>query len=120
MRACGGTPPPKHNTTWLRRVSLSTSALRLVRRFVAQLMVRSSQVVRVSDSLPLAQSVDEDQSSELTQCKQQAKILFRKITPQSETRCSIDTGALSMQYVVATYTATSSSHHRVILHRWCT
>ncbi|SHO76794.1 Similar to S.cerevisiae protein SEC22 (R-SNARE protein) [Malassezia sympodialis ATCC 42132] len=63
-------------------------------------MVRSSQVVRVSDSLPLAQSVDEDQSSELTQCKQQAKIIFRKITPQSETRCSIDTGALSMHYLI--------------------
>ncbi|WFD18691.1 SNAP receptor [Malassezia caprae] len=44
-------------------------------------MVRSTQVARVSDSLPLAQSVDEDQSSELTQCKQQAKIIFRKITP---------------------------------------
>lgn len=62
-------------------------------------MVLSTQIVRVSDSLPLAQSVDEDQSPELTQCKQQAKIIYRKITPQSETRCSIDTRALSMQYV---------------------
>lgn len=66
---------------------------------VRRSMVRSTQVARVSDSLPLAQSVDEDQSPELTQCKQQAKIIFRKITPQSETRCSIDTGSLSMQYV---------------------
>lgn len=62
-------------------------------------MVRSTQVVRVSDSLPLAQSVDDDQDPELVQHKQQAKIVFRKISPSSETRCSIDGGSMTFQYV---------------------
>lgn len=62
-------------------------------------MVRSTQIARVSDLLPLAQSVDD--GDDLTQAKQQAKLLFRKLTPTSETRCSIESGQLALQCVAA-------------------
>lgn len=63
-------------------------------------MVRSTQIVRVFDALPLAQSVDDDQGGvDLTQYKQQAKTIFRKLTPQSETRCTIESGPMALQYV---------------------
>ena len=60
-------------------------------------MVRSTQIARVSDLLPLAQSVDD--GDDLLQAKQQAKLLFRKLTPTSEARCSIDSGSLALQCV---------------------
>ncbi|WFD36598.1 SNAP receptor [Malassezia cuniculi] len=61
-------------------------------------MVRSTQIARVSDLLPLAQSVDDD--GDVSQAKNQAKLLFRKLTPTSETRCSIESGPLTLHYVV--------------------
>ncbi|WFD38705.1 SNAP receptor [Malassezia japonica] len=64
-------------------------------------MVRSTQIVRVFDALPLAQSVDDDQGGvDLTQYKQQAKTIFRKLTPQSETRCTIESGPMALHYLV--------------------
>ena len=63
-------------------------------------MVLSTHIARVSDSLPLAQSVDDVQGPDLTQYKQQAKLIFRKLTPSSETRCSIDSGPMSLRYLV--------------------
>ena len=63
-------------------------------------MVLSTHIARVSDSLPLAQSVDDVQGPDLTQYKQQAKLIFRKLTPSSETRCSIDSGPMSLHYLV--------------------
>lgn len=64
-------------------------------------MVRSTQLVRVSDALPLAQSVDDDQYGvDLTRYKQQAKQIFRRLTPTSETRCTIESGPMALQYVI--------------------
>lgn len=63
-------------------------------------MLLSTQIARVSDTLPLAQSVDETQAgTDLSEYKQQAKMIFRKLTPTSETRCSIDSGPVALQYV---------------------
>lgn len=74
-------------------------------------MVRSTQVVRVSDALPLAQSVDDDQTGvDLTRYKQQAKTIFRKLTPMSETRCTIESGPMALQYVARARTAHSRSY----------
>ena len=72
-------------------------ALRACLTRALQKMVRSTQIARVSDSLPLAQSVDDPQGPDLTQYKQQAKLIFRKLTPSSETRCSIDSGPMALQ-----------------------
>ncbi|PWN41107.1 putative SEC22-synaptobrevin [Ceraceosorus guamensis] len=56
-------------------------------------MVLSTQIARVSDGLPLAQSVDDSAvDSALSEYKQQAKLLFRRISPQAEPRCTIESG----------------------------
>ena len=74
-------------------------------------MVRSTQVVRVSDALPLAQSVDDDQTGvDLTRYKQQAKTIFRKLMPMSETRCTIESGPMALQYVARARTAHAFSY----------
>ena len=64
-------------------------------------MVRSTQIVRVSDSLPLAQSVDDSQEPNLAQAKQNAKVILRRITPHAELRCSIESGQFAIQCVCA-------------------
>ncbi|WFD32218.1 SNAP receptor [Malassezia sp. CBS 17886] len=65
-------------------------------------MVRSTQIARISDSLPLAQSVDDAQTGpDLAPFKQQARMIFRKLTPSSETRCSIDSGPMTLHYLIS-------------------
>ncbi|PWN47389.1 snare-like protein [Violaceomyces palustris] len=64
-------------------------------------MVRSTQIARVSDGLPLAQSVDDSQTeNDLSEYKQQAKLIFRRITPNSEPRCSIESGNFVLHYLI--------------------
>lgn len=66
-------------------------------------MVLSTQISRVSDGLPLAQSVD-DSSTEtaLSEYKQQAKLLLRRITPTSAATCTIDSGpSYSLHYLIS-------------------
>ncbi|ETW84269.1 hypothetical protein HETIRDRAFT_312209 [Heterobasidion irregulare TC 32-1] len=65
-------------------------------------MVRSTIIVRASDALPLAASVDDEQTENaLQEHKQQAKLIFRRITPNSEPRLSIESGAYSLHYLIA-------------------
>lgn len=66
-------------------------------------MVLSTQISRLSDGLPLAQSVD-DSSTEtaLSEYKQQAKLLLRRITPTSAPTCTIDSGlSYSLHYLIS-------------------
>jgi vesicle transport protein SEC22 len=74
-------------------------------------------LVRASDALPLAASVDDEEvrvhaarkldtrldcvqtEQKLQEHKQQAKLIFRRITPNSEPRCSIESGQYTLQYV---------------------
>lgn len=84
-------------------------------------MVRSTIIVRASDALPLAASVDDEQvrslivqmipviymllyallqtEQALQEHKQQSKLIFRRITPNSEPRCSIESGPYTLQWV---------------------
>ncbi|KAF8665626.1 hypothetical protein AX16_000081 [Volvariella volvacea WC 439] len=65
-------------------------------------MVRSTIIARASDGLPLAASVDDEQTDqELQEHKQQAKLIFRRITPNSEPRCSIESGSYTLHYVIS-------------------
>ncbi|EPQ59626.1 protein transport protein Sec22 [Gloeophyllum trabeum ATCC 11539] len=65
-------------------------------------MVRSTMIVRASDALPLAASVDdEDTEQKLQEHKQQAKLIFRRITPNSEPRCSIESGPYTLHYYIS-------------------
>ncbi|PVV02250.1 hypothetical protein BB560_003305 [Smittium megazygosporum] len=64
-------------------------------------MVRSTIITRVSDGLPLAASMDDEQSeSTLAESKSQAKQLFKKITPQSQPSCSIDSDNFVFHYII--------------------
>ncbi|KAK0206780.1 protein transport protein Sec22 [Desarmillaria ectypa] len=65
-------------------------------------MVRSTIIVRASDSLPLAASVDDEQTEQtLQEHKQQSKLICRRITPNSEPRCSIESGQYTLHYLIA-------------------
>ncbi|KLO15760.1 protein transport protein Sec22 [Schizopora paradoxa] len=65
-------------------------------------MVKSTMVVRASDSLPLAASVDDEETEHaLQEHKQQAKLVFRRITPNSEPACSIESGQYTLHYIIA-------------------
>jgi len=64
-------------------------------------MVRSTVIARASDALPLAASVDDEQTEQaLQEHKQQSKLIFRRITPNSEPRCSIESGAYTLHYLI--------------------
>ncbi|PWN22557.1 snare-like protein [Microstroma glucosiphilum] len=64
-------------------------------------MVLSTQILRLSDQLPLAQSVDDDQSDrELGEVKQQSKTVVKKLNSQSENRCSIESGKYTLHYLL--------------------
>jgi len=64
-------------------------------------MVKSTIIVRASDALPLAASVDDEQTDHaLQEHKQQAKLIFRRITPNAEPRCSIESGSYSLHYLI--------------------
>lgn len=65
-------------------------------------MVRSTIIVRASDALPLAASVDDEQTEQaLQEHKQQSKLIFRRISPNSEPRCSIESGQYTLHYLIA-------------------
>ncbi|KAF5388364.1 hypothetical protein D9615_000131 [Tricholomella constricta] len=65
-------------------------------------MVRSTIIARASDALPLAASVDDEQTElSLQEHKQQSKVIFRRITPNSEPRCSIESGQYTLHYLIA-------------------
>ncbi|KAG7097225.1 hypothetical protein E1B28_004596 [Marasmius oreades] len=65
-------------------------------------MVKSTIIVRASDALPLAASVDDEQTEQaLQEHKQQSKLIFRRITPNSEPRCSIESGQYTLHYLIA-------------------
>ncbi|GAC72309.1 vesicle transporter SEC22 [Moesziomyces antarcticus] len=65
-------------------------------------MPLSTQIARVSDGLPLAQSVDDGKTeNDLSEHKQQAKLIFRRITPSSEPRCSIESGKFTLHYLIS-------------------
>ncbi|KAH7916761.1 Longin-like domain-containing protein [Hygrophoropsis aurantiaca] len=65
-------------------------------------MVRSTIIVRASDALPLAASVDDEQTEQaLQEHKQQAKLIFRRISSNSEPRCSIESGQYTLHYLLS-------------------
>ncbi|TFY77287.1 hypothetical protein EWM64_g6725 [Hericium alpestre] len=65
-------------------------------------MVKSTIIVRASDALPLAASVDDEQTEQaLQEHKQQAKLIFRRITVNSEPRLSIESGPYTLHYLIS-------------------
>ncbi|CAG0890222.1 unnamed protein product [Darwinula stevensoni] len=65
-------------------------------------MVQMTMIARVSDGLPLAASMQEDEKSgrSILDYQNQAKMLFRKLTAQSPRRCTIETGPYLFHYMI--------------------
>ncbi|KAG4302859.1 hypothetical protein PCK1_000802 [Pneumocystis canis] len=64
-------------------------------------MVKSTIIARVTDGLPLCASVDDKHSEiELQEQKQRSKIIFRKLTANSEIRASIESGQYFLHYFI--------------------
>lgn len=61
-------------------------------------MVKSTIIARVADGLPLAASMDDEETQDLTEYKNQARQLFKKLSSNSEQRCSIDSNQFVFQY----------------------
>ncbi|XP_076233219.1 vesicle-trafficking protein SEC22 isoform X1 [Calliopsis andreniformis] len=57
---------------------------------------------RIADGLPLAATMQEDEQSgrNILEYQNQAKMLFRKLGPQSPNRCSIETGRYLFHYLI--------------------
>lgn len=65
-------------------------------------MVLMVMIARASDGLPLAASLQDDEQSgrSLVEYQNQAKMLFKKLTPNSPNRCSIETGSFVFHYLI--------------------
>ncbi|KAJ3273479.1 Ethylmalonic encephalopathy 1 [Terramyces sp. JEL0728] len=63
-------------------------------------MVKSTIIARVADGLPLAASMDDEETLDLTEYKNQARQLFKKLSSNSEQRCSIDSNQLVFHYLI--------------------
>lgn len=64
-------------------------------------MVLSTLLARIPDGLPLAASVDDEETeTDLSEYKQQAKLIFRRLNETSEPRCSIESGKFTLHYIM--------------------
>nr|CAI5870459.1 unnamed protein product [Callosobruchus analis] len=65
-------------------------------------MVMMTMIARVADGLPLAATMQEDEQSgrNILDYQNQAKMLFRKLGPQSPPRCTIETGPYLFHYLI--------------------
>ncbi|XP_019880578.1 vesicle-trafficking protein SEC22b-B [Aethina tumida] len=65
-------------------------------------MVMMTMIARVADGLPLAATMQDDEQSgrNMDEYQRQAKMLFRKLGPQSPARCSIETGQFLFHYLI--------------------
>merc|ERR1712027_151493 len=61
-----------------------------------------TMIARVTDGLPLAASMQDDQhmGKDLVEYQQQAKRLFRTLTSTSPIKCSIESGAFLFHYII--------------------
>ncbi|GAA5816220.1 SNAP receptor [Mucor flavus] len=64
-------------------------------------MVKTTIIARISDGLPLAASMDDEQvETELAEYKGQAKTIFKRLSLNSEPRCSIESGKYVFHYII--------------------
>ncbi|OQV15108.1 Vesicle-trafficking protein SEC22b [Hypsibius exemplaris] len=65
-------------------------------------MILLTMIGRMADGLPLAASVqdDEELGKNLIQYQSQAKQIFKRLSPSSPTRCTIDSGPYFFHYII--------------------
>ncbi|KAJ1566325.1 SNAP receptor [Cladochytrium tenue] len=63
--------------------------------------VKSTIIARAVDGLPLAASMDDEESDNLADYKNQAKLIFKRISStDSDQRCSIESGPYVFHYLI--------------------
>ncbi|KAI8909074.1 Longin-like domain-containing protein [Gorgonomyces haynaldii] len=62
-------------------------------------MVKSTLIARVADGLPLAASMDDEESQDLSEYKNQARMLVKKLST-AEQRCSLDSNQYIFHYLI--------------------
>ncbi|KAL1488391.1 hypothetical protein ABEB36_014865 [Hypothenemus hampei] len=65
-------------------------------------MALMTMIARVADGLPLAATMQEDEQAgkNILDYQNQAKMLFRKLSPQSPPKCTIETGPYLFHYLI--------------------
>ncbi|XP_050092889.1 vesicle-trafficking protein SEC22b isoform X2 [Anopheles aquasalis] len=65
-------------------------------------MALMTMIARLVDGLPLVGTMQEDEQSgrSVLEYQNQAKLLFRKLGPNSPNRCSIETGPYLFHYLI--------------------
>jgi len=65
-------------------------------------MALMTMIARVADGLPLAATMQEDEQTgkNILDYQNQAKMLFRKLSPQSPPKCTIETGPYLFHYLI--------------------
>ncbi|OAJ40380.1 hypothetical protein BDEG_24124 [Batrachochytrium dendrobatidis JEL423] len=63
-------------------------------------MVKSTLIARIADGLPLAASMDDEESENLADYKNQAKLLFKGLSHNAEQRCSVDSPPYVFHYLI--------------------
>jgi len=65
-------------------------------------MVRLTLLARITDGLPLAEGLDDDQNQDLNHYKMQAKTLLKQMSAKGAqaSRMSVDTGPFSFHYII--------------------
>lgn len=65
-------------------------------------MVLLTMIARISDGLPLAATMQENEQSgrSILEYQNQAKMLFRKLGPQSPVKCTLETGPYLFHYLI--------------------
>ncbi|XP_050308324.1 vesicle-trafficking protein SEC22b-B [Anthonomus grandis grandis] len=65
-------------------------------------MALMTMIARIADGLPLAATMQEDEQTgrNILDYQNQAKMLFRKLGPQSPPRCTIETGPYLFHYLI--------------------
>ncbi|CAB0005796.1 unnamed protein product [Nesidiocoris tenuis] len=65
-------------------------------------MVLMTMIARVTDGLPLAATMQDDEQSgrSTLDYQNQAKMLFRKLTPQSPPQCTLESGPYLFHYLI--------------------
>ncbi|KAI8808669.1 Longin-like domain-containing protein [Cladochytrium replicatum] len=63
-------------------------------------MLRSTIIARLADGLPLAASMDDEEGVDISEYKNQAKQIFKRLSTDSETRCSVESGPYYFHYLI--------------------
>lgn len=63
-------------------------------------MVKSTLIARVADGLLLAASMDDDETPDIKEYKNQTKLIFKRLNTEQDQRCTIESGPYCFHYLI--------------------